>query len=212
MAGGGVDEVLSGLAGVDHEAIGELHGLGASSAELAGNDDLAALGAGLHDEAEDTIAGTTDGKTVEELVAEGLALSDSGETTVLDLGGVERDRVLRELEALLDERCELTDAATLLAENLLGVGGADDDVGDGRGNADLNAGVALLSELALEELVQLGVENAISDELSALGTVDRKEKQSASTPLLLFPKPPLFQSRPRWFNLLQQAGSIFPAS
>lgn len=172
VASGAVDEVLSGLTGVDHEAVRELHGLGASSAELAGNDDLAALGAGLHDEAEDTIASTANGKTVEELVAEGLALSDGGETTVLDLGGVEGDRVLGELEALLDEGGELADAATLLTENLLGVGGADDDVGNGGSDADLDAGVALLGQLALEELVQLGVEDTVSDELSPLGAAD----------------------------------------
>jgi hypothetical protein len=158
---------------VDHEAVGELHGLGAGGAELAGDDDLAALGAALHDEAEDTVAGAADGEAVEELVAEGLALGDGGETAVLDLGGVEGDGVLGELEALLDEGGELADAATLLAEDLLGVGGADDDVGDGRGDADLDAGVALLSELALEEFVELGVEDTVSDELSPLGAVGR---------------------------------------
>jgi hypothetical protein len=139
----------------------ELHGLGTGSTELSGNDDLATLGARLHDEAEDTIASTADGKTVEELVAEGLALGDGGQTTVLDLGGVQGDGVLGELEALLDERGELTDAATLLSEDLLCVGGADDDVGDGGCDADLDTGVTLLSELALEELVQLGVENTV---------------------------------------------------
>lgn len=171
VAGGGVDEVLSGLAGVDHEAVGELHGLGTGGTELAGDDDLATLGAGLHDEAEDTVAGTADGETVEELVAEGLALGDGGETAVLDLGGVEGDGVLGELEALLDEGGELADAASLLAEDLLGVGGADDDVGYRGGDADLDAGVALLGQLALEELVELSVEDAIGDELSALGAV-----------------------------------------
>lgn len=65
----------------------------------------------------------------------------------------------------------LTDPATLLTENLLGVGGTDDDVGDGRGHADLNTGVSLLSKLALEELVQLGVEDTVGDELPALGEV-----------------------------------------
>ena len=177
MAGGVVDEVLSGLTGVDHEAVGELHGLGTSSTELARDDDLAALGAGLHDEAQDTVAGTTDGETVEQLVAEGLALGDGGETAVLDLGGVQRDGVLGELEALLDERGELADAAALLAEDLLGVRGADDDIGDGRGDADLDARVALLGELALEELVQLGVEDTVSDELSPLGA--RNSEKSA---------------------------------
>jgi hypothetical protein len=44
----------------------------------------------------------------------------------LDLGGVEGDRVLGELEALLDERGELTDAATLFTENFLSVCGTDD--------------------------------------------------------------------------------------
>lgn len=173
VAGGAVDEILSGLTGVNHEAVGELHGLGTSSTELAGNDDLATLGARLHDKAEDTIAGTADGKAVEELVAEGLALSDGGETAVLDLGGVKGDGVLGELEALLDEGGELADAAALLTENLLGVGGADDDIGDGRGDADLNAGVALLGQLALEELVEFGVENTVSNELSPLGAEDR---------------------------------------
>jgi hypothetical protein len=104
----------------------ELHGLGTGSTELSGNDNLATLGTALHDETENTVAGPTDGQTVEELVAEGLALSDGGQTAVLDLGGIEGDGVLGELEALLDEGCELADAATLLTENLLGVGGTDD--------------------------------------------------------------------------------------
>lgn len=169
VAGGAVDEVLCGLARVDHEAVGELHGLGTGGTELAGDDNLAALGAGLHDEAQDTIAGTADGQAVEQLVAQRLALGDGRETAVLDLGGVEGDGVLGELESLLDQRGELADAAALLAEDLLGVGGADDDVGDGGSDADLDAGVALLSKLALEELVELGVEDTVSDELSPLG-------------------------------------------
>jgi hypothetical protein len=146
----------------------KLHALGTGGPELAGNDDLATLGAALHDKAEDTVACPSDGQTVEELVSEGLALSDGGETAVLDLGGVEGDGVLGELEALLDERGELADAATLLAEHLLGVCGPDDDVGDRGGDADLDAGVALLSELALEELVQLGIEDTVCGRLLAI--------------------------------------------
>lgn len=150
VTGGRVDEFLGGVTGVDHEAIldfnqlllspfsnivsmcyrfktySELHGLSTGSTELAGDDNLATLSTALHDEPENTIACPTDGKTVEQLVTEGLALSDSGETTVLDLGGVQRDRVLGEPETLLDERGELANAAALLAQNLLGVGGTDD--------------------------------------------------------------------------------------
>lgn len=178
VAGSVVDEVLSGLTRVDHETVlrlsicqsqndkgghaySELHALGTGGPELSGDNDLATLGTRLHDEPQDTVASPSDGQTIEKLVSEGLALGDGRETTVLDLGGVEGDGVLGELEALLDERGELTDAATLLSKNLLGVCGADDDVGDGGSDADLDAGVALLSQLALEELVQLGVEDTV---------------------------------------------------
>lgn len=153
VTGGAVDEVLGRLAGVDHEAVGELHALGAGGAQLAGNDDLATLGTALHDKTEDTIASTADGETVQQLVPERLALGDGRETAVLDLGGVEGDRVLGELETFLNEAGELANAATLLAQNLLGVCCADDDVGDGRGDSDFDAGVALLSEFSLEELI-----------------------------------------------------------
>ena len=46
----------------------------------------------------------------------------------MNLLGVEFERVFGELETLLDERGKLTDAATLLTEDLLGVGGTDDDL------------------------------------------------------------------------------------
>lgn len=150
----------------------ELHGLGTRSTQLAGNDNLATLGARLHDEAQDTVAGTAHSQAVQQLVTERFALGDGTETAVLDLGGIEGHAVLGELEALLDETGELADAAALLAEDFLGVCGTDDDVGDGGGDADFDARVALLCEFTLEELVQLGVKDTIGDELSALGAGD----------------------------------------
>ncbi|KAB8343274.1 hypothetical protein FH972_022862 [Carpinus fangiana] len=164
VTGGRVDKVLGRLTGVDHEAI---------LCHLAGDDDFAALGARLHDEAQNTVAGAAHGQAIEQLVAQRLALCDGGKTAVLDLGSVERHAVLWELETLLDQAGELADAAALLAQNFLCVGCADDDVGDGRGHAHFDAGVAFLSELALEELVQLGVEDTIGDKLSALGAVEK---------------------------------------
>jgi len=47
--------------------------------------------------------------------------------------------------------------------------GEHTDVGDGGSDTDFDTGVTLLSELALEELVQLGVEDTVGDELPALG-------------------------------------------
>ena len=47
---------------------------------------------------------------------------------MLDLFGVELERVFGELETFLDEGGEFTNAAALLAEDLLGVGSTDDDL------------------------------------------------------------------------------------
>jgi hypothetical protein len=123
----GIDEVASGLTRVDHETISELHGLGTSSTELARDNNFAALSTRLHDETKNTIAGTTDSQTVEKLELDGLALSDSAKTTVLDTLSVELNSILGELETLLDERGQLTNAATLLTKNILGVSGTDND-------------------------------------------------------------------------------------
>ena len=70
-----------------------------------------------------------DSKTTKQLVAQRLALCNSRETTVLNLLGVEFKRVLGELETLLHEGSKLTDTATLLAQNFLGLGGTNDNLG-----------------------------------------------------------------------------------
>ncbi|RDH24731.1 hypothetical protein M747DRAFT_91685 [Aspergillus niger ATCC 13496] len=48
------------------------------------------------------------------------------------------------------------------------ISGGRTDVGDGGSDTDFDAGVSLLSQLALEELVQLGIEDTVGDELAAL--------------------------------------------
>jgi hypothetical protein len=118
-------------------------------------------------------------------------LSDSAETTVLNTLSVKLNSVLGELETLLDKRSQLADAATFLSENVLGVGGTDDDsmriqkrkylnrlsvgigtgfvkcqinlLGAGRGNTDLNTRVTIFGELTSEELVKFSVEDTVSD-------------------------------------------------
>jgi hypothetical protein len=157
---------------VDHETVGELHALGTSSTELARDDNLATLSTALHDETKDTIASAANSETVEELVSEGFALCDGGETAILDFGRIERDGVFWELESLLDEGGEFTDSSSLLAENFLCVGGSDDDIGDGGCDTDFDSRVSFLSKFALEKLVQFGVEDTICDELSPLRAVD----------------------------------------
>ena len=52
-----------------------------------------------------------------------------------------------------------------LTEHILGACGPDDDLSPHGGHADLNARVSILSQLPVEELVQLGIEDAVRDEL-----------------------------------------------
>ncbi len=105
---------------------GEFHALGPSGPQLPRNHHLASLGSALHDETQHTIARSPHRESIEQLVAERFALGDGGQTAVLHLGGVEGDGVFGELEAFLDERGQFADAAPLLAEDFLGVCGADD--------------------------------------------------------------------------------------
>jgi len=165
MADGVVDEVAARLPGVDHEALDELHGLGTLATELPGDDNLHTLGAGLHDEVKDTRAGAADGQPREELVTDGLGLGNGRQAAVLHLLGEELDGTLGEPEALLDDGGELTDATAVLPQDVLSPGGADDDLGALGGDTDLDTGVALLAQGAGQELVQLGVEDTISDKL-----------------------------------------------
>jgi hypothetical protein len=66
----------------------------------------------------------------------------------LDLLGVELQRVLGELESLLDQRLEFTDSSSLVTEDFLGVGSSDDDLGSGVGDSDFTSRVSLLGELS----------------------------------------------------------------
>jgi hypothetical protein len=128
----------------------------------------------------------TNSKTTEELVPQRLALGDGRETTVLNLLGVELERVFGELETFSNEGGEFTNAAALLAKDLLGVGSTDDDLkfnlsaslfsiqgfsthlSTGVGDADVAARVTLLGKFAGEELVEFSTEYTIGDELSLL--------------------------------------------
>jgi len=169
VAHGTVDVLVLGLTGGDEVAITELHALGAGTSELARDDAFATLGTILHDEAQDAVAGAAGGKTSQQLVAQGLALSDSAQTAVLDALGEELDLLLREVEALLHKGGKLADAAALVTKHVLSAGGTDDDLSAEGGGAHLDTRVAILAELAGQELVQFGLEDAILDELPLLG-------------------------------------------
>ena len=107
----------------------------------------------------------SDGQSSDELVSEGLGLGDSAQTSDCDLLSVQLDRSLGEAEPLLNDSGQFADPAALLAQNVLGSGCHDDDLGPGGGDSDLDAGVTIFGQLASQELVQLGFENAVCDKL-----------------------------------------------
>lgn len=169
MSDGLVNEFLGGLTGVDHESVGELHRLGSGGSQFTGDDDFATLGAGFHDESQDTVTSSVDQKdqptfptrlrpdspsdsqTTQQLVSQRLGLSNSAQSSVLDLFSVKLQRVFGELESLGNQRGQFPDSSSLFTENILSVGRSDDDFGLGVGHSDFTARVAFLGEFSSAE-------------------------------------------------------------
>ncbi len=182
VAHGRVDKVAHRLARVDHETVGKLHGLGTGSAQLARHNNLAAcervrrleskerrtLGARLHNESDNAVAGTTDRQALQQLELDGFGLGNGAETALLDALGKQLNTVGLEVESALDERRELSDSSALFAEHRLRAGGADNDFRACGRHSHLEARIAVLGQLAGEELVQLGKEDSVSDKLVGL--------------------------------------------
>merc|ERR1719291_884388 len=96
-----IDVVLLRLASGDEIAVLELHRLGALRTKLAADDDLAALGAVLHNETHDSVASPAHGQAAEEFVAQGFRLRHGAARTVLHTLCEELHTVLGEAIALL---------------------------------------------------------------------------------------------------------------
>ena len=112
------DVVTLGLTCRDKVAILELHRFRALGSKLSADDDLATLGAILHDETDNAVACTAHGQASQELVTQGLCLGTSASSTVLNTLSEELHTIFWEAIALLDNRRQLPDATTLLSQNL----------------------------------------------------------------------------------------------
>lgn len=99
VPGGGIDVVVDGVSGVDHQTVDELHRLGTLTAQLAGHDHLAALGARLHDEAQHTVARAAHRQSSGQLEAQRLGLGNGAQTTSGHLLGVQLDGAGSEVES-----------------------------------------------------------------------------------------------------------------
>lgn len=102
MTHGCVDVVVHRVPAVDHQTIHEFHGLGTLTSEFARDDHLAALGAALHDEAEDTVASSEGRKQNKFWVTEGT----SAKSAQLP------DAILHQLQSQASRSCEHSDKRT----------------------------------------------------------------------------------------------------
>merc|ERR1719424_194691 len=147
----------------------ELHGLGTLRAKLAADDDFAPLCAILHDEADDAIACAAHCQASQELVAQGFGLSHGTGRTVLNTLSEKLHTVLGKVVALLDDSCQLANAAALLSQHLTCTCGADNDLGPDGCHTHLNACITIFCESAHQKLVELSIEDPICDEFALLG-------------------------------------------
>lgn len=131
----------------------EFHALSSCSPQLAANNNLTAFCTTLHNKPKNTVAGSSNCQTVQQLVAQTLTLCYGAQAPILHLSSIERHAVFGELEPLLYEGGELADTATLLSKNFLGMRSANDDVGDSWSDADLDTRIAFFGKFSLEELV-----------------------------------------------------------
>merc|ERR1739848_350482 len=96
--------VLPGwVTGVDHHTVDKLHSLRSLASDLTTDNDLAASGALLHHESEDTVGGSSNGEAAEKLVSEGLGLGDSAQTSVSNSLDVKVDLALLVAPSLVDD-------------------------------------------------------------------------------------------------------------
>jgi len=168
VSNGGVDVFPDWVTGVDHHTVNKLHSLRSLASDLTADNDLATSSTLLHHESEYTVGGSSDGKATEKLVSEGLGLGDSAQTSVSNSLDVKVDLALLVAPSLVDDSGEFTDSSGLLAENLAWSSGDDDNFAGLRFSDD-DTGVSILGELSLEELVEFGLEETVSDEEMLFG-------------------------------------------
>jgi hypothetical protein len=168
-----VNEVFSGLTSGDLVTHNVLLGGGTLSSNLTSDTDFATDGLSLsHDGSHNVVSSVSDGGTGEELVLEGLSLGSGTERSLVSEGldgEVEFVVCVVVHVSLLEERLNFLNFTVGLGEHLLGLGATDTDFSGDTGGSNLNTGVTFFSEGSGEELVELGVENSVSNELSLDG-------------------------------------------
>lgn len=103
--------------------------------------------------------------TSNEFVSERLSLRDGAQAAGRHLLGVQLHRLLGDVEPLADHWGQFTDSAAFLSKHALCPRSHNDDLRASRSDAHLHTGVAILSKLPGQELIEFRLENSVSDEL-----------------------------------------------
>jgi hypothetical protein len=170
-----INEFLLWLTSGDLVTSVVLQGLGTLTTDLTRDNNFATSGiTTAHDSSENVVSGHTDWDTVQELELKGLNVGGGGQVLVvwewLD-GELNLVVFIVEVVALLDEGLDLLNLTGVLVKQVLALGGTDTDLSAHVGGTDLDTGVALHTESAGQKLVQLSLENTISNELSLGGNL-----------------------------------------
>lgn len=147
------DILLHGFTTADHISFLELHGLCSSTSKFSGDNNLHTFGLSVvHDELQNAVARTSDGKSSAELVANRLGLGSRTQTSGLDLFGENLDSVLvfksvTQLKELLNIRNSLDDVGRL--------GAFDHNLRALWSRLDFDSSVSIFGEHSLKEFVDL---------------------------------------------------------
>ena len=166
---GSVDELELWLTGGDLVTLGVLLGLGSLSTDLTGDDDLTTDGTTTaHDGSKDVVGGHTDWGSVQELSLEDLDVGSSAHILVVSEwleGDVELVLNIIEAVSLLNGGLDLLHESHVLVNDILEAGASDTDLSVVAGATNLKTSISLLSEGLGEELIELGLEDSIGNEL-----------------------------------------------
>ena len=164
-----VDEIVLWLTSGDLVTHGVLLSLGTLATDLTGDDNFATDSTTTaHDGSEDVVSGKTDWGSVQKLVLKSLDVGSSAEVLVvwesLD-SEIDLVALVVEVVSLLNKGFDLLDLTGLLLEEVSCLGATHTNLSTHTGKTHLNASVSVNTKRSGEELVELSLEDSVSDEL-----------------------------------------------
>jgi len=164
-----IDEIVLWLTCGDLITLGVLLSLGTLSSYFTRDDNFATNGTSAsHDSSKNVVGSQSNWCSAQKLVLQGLDIGSGAERLLI------REWLDREFElvvsvveviSLLDQRLDLLHFTGLLVEEVLTLGGTDTDLSAHAGSTNLNSCVSFESECGAKELIELSLENSISNEL-----------------------------------------------